>query len=123
MTRNYQSAQDFYNELSKKRQNSAMATDLEHQQESEQFRVLDPPSLPSKPSFPNRAIFAGGGLAAGLAIAVGVLYLLALSDKAIHTERDVEIALKLPVLALVPSLEVSAAKGKAHSKNVLQPAG
>ncbi len=47
MTRNHQSALDFYNELLKKRQNSAMATDLEHQQESEQFRVFDPPSLPA----------------------------------------------------------------------------
>jgi polysaccharide chain length determinant protein (PEP-CTERM system associated) len=116
MTRNYQSAQDFYNELSKKRQNSAMATDLEHQQESEQFRVLDPPSLPSKPSFPNRAIFGGGGLGAGLALAIGILYALAMSDKSFHNERDVELTLKVPVLALVPALEVVASNGKQLSR-------
>jgi uncharacterized protein involved in exopolysaccharide biosynthesis len=107
ITRNYQTALDFYNELLKKRDNSAMATDLEHQQESEQFRVLDPPSLPSEPSFPKKPLFAGGGLGAGLALSLALLYLLAMSDKSMHTERDVELALKLPVLALVPSLELA----------------
>jgi polysaccharide chain length determinant protein (PEP-CTERM system associated) len=107
ITRSYQTALDFYNELLKKRDNSAMATDLEHQQESEQFRVLDPPSLPSEPSFPKKTLFAGGGLGAGLAISLALLYLLAMSDKSLHTERDVELALKLPVLALVPALELA----------------
>ncbi len=104
ITRNYQTALDFYNELLKKRDNSAMATDLEHQQESEQFRVLDPPSLPSEPSFPKKPLFFAGGLGAGLALSLALLYLLAMSDKSLHTERDVELALKLPVLALVPAL-------------------
>src|SRR2546430_13261558 len=55
ISRNYQSALDSYNELLKKRDNSAMASDLVHQQEGEQFRVLDPPSLPRSPSFPKRS--------------------------------------------------------------------
>jgi uncharacterized protein involved in exopolysaccharide biosynthesis len=107
ITRNYQTALEFYNELLKKRDNSAMATDLEHQQESEQFRVLDPPSLPSEPSFPKKPLFAAGGLGVGLALSVALLYLLAISDKSLHTERDVEVALKLPVLALVPTLQLA----------------
>jgi polysaccharide chain length determinant protein (PEP-CTERM system associated) len=111
MTRSYQSALDFYNELQKKRENSAMATDLEHQQESEQFRVLDPPNLPSKPSFPKVTYFGGGGLGAGLVIGLGILYLFAATDKSMHTERDVELCLKLPVLALVPTLEATANGG------------
>src|SRR5206468_11549047 len=62
LTRNYQSALDAYNDLLKKKQDSAMAIDPAHQQEGEQFRVLDPPSLPTKPSFPKMLYFAGGGL-------------------------------------------------------------
>lgn len=107
LTRNYQSALDFYNDLLKKRDNSAMATNLAHQQEGEQFRVLDPPSLPANPSFPNMPKFAGGGLAAGLALGLGLLYLLMLMDQTFHTERDVEICLKLPVLTTIPLLEIS----------------
>jgi polysaccharide chain length determinant protein (PEP-CTERM system associated) len=107
ITRSYQTALDFYNELLKKRQQSAMATDLEHQQESEQFRVLDPPSLPDKPSFPKRSYFAGGGLGAGFALALALMYLIALLDKSMHTERDVEACLNLPVLSTVPLLDVT----------------
>jgi polysaccharide chain length determinant protein (PEP-CTERM system associated) len=107
ITRNYQTALDFYNDLLKKREQSAMATDLEHQQESEQFRVLDPPSLPADPSFPKRSYFAGGGLGAGLALAFGIMYLIALLDKSMHSERDVELCLNLPVLTTVPLLEAT----------------
>lgn len=108
MTRSYQSALEFYNELLKKRDNSAMARDLEHQQEGEQFRVLDPPSLPDKPTFPKTLYFVGGGLAAGLALGLGLMALIAVSDTSMHTEQDVEICLKLPVLTLVPTLDVTA---------------
>jgi uncharacterized protein involved in exopolysaccharide biosynthesis len=104
LTRNSQAATDIYNELLKKRANSAMAADLEHQQQSETFRVLDPPSYPSSPSFPKLRIFVGGGFGAGLALALGVLFLLAMLDKAMYTERDVEKCLKLPVLASIPKL-------------------
>lgn len=102
LTRDYQTALDFYNDLLKKRDNSAMATNLERQQESEQFKVLDPPSLPSEPSFPKKKLFAAGGLGAGLALGLGILFLLVFTDKSMHTERDIEICLKLPVLAMVP---------------------
>jgi polysaccharide chain length determinant protein (PEP-CTERM system associated) len=105
LMRNYQTAQDFYNDLLKKRQNAGLAGDLESQQESEQFRVYDPPSLPDRPSFPKRGYFAGGGLGGGLALGLAILYLITISDKSMHTEHDVELALKLPVLALVPVLE------------------
>ncbi len=111
LSRNYQTASDIYNELLKKRENSVMATDLEHQQEGETFRVVDSPSLPSTPSFPKKSVFLGGGLGAGLALSLGILYLLALSDKALYSERDVEVCLKLPVLAAVPSFDV---RGQVH---------
>jgi len=105
LMRNYQTAQDFYNDLLKKRQNAGVAGDLESQQESEQFRVYDPPSLPDRPSFPKKVHLAGGGLGGGLALGLAILYLIAIGDKSMHTERDVELGLKLPVLALVPVLE------------------
>jgi polysaccharide chain length determinant protein (PEP-CTERM system associated) len=107
LTRNYQSALDFYNELLKKQQNSTMATDLAHQQEGEQFRVLDPPSLPMKPSSPKISVFAAGGLGGGVALGLAILYVLMAVDQALHTERDVEMFLKLPVLTSLPMLEAS----------------
>ena len=118
LTRSYQTASELYNELLKKRENAAMATDLEHQQQGETFKVLDAPSLPSSPSFPKKTLFVGGGGGAGLALSLGILYLLALTDKALYTERDVELCLKLPVLASVPSFDVMAHRHVLDAKSV-----
>jgi polysaccharide chain length determinant protein (PEP-CTERM system associated) len=105
VTRGYQTALDSYNDLLKKRQESSMATQLEHDQQGEQFRVLDPANLPTAPSFPNRPLFAMGGFGGGLALGLGLAFLMELKDSSFKTERDVEVALQLPVLAMIPAIE------------------
>ncbi len=118
LTRGYQTALESYNELQKKRDDSAMATNLERKQEGEQFRVLDPANLPEKPDFPNRPLFALGGLFGGLALGLGIAYLLEIKDSSFKTERDVEFALHLPVLAMVPAIELLLAKNGKKNENV-----
>ncbi len=110
LTRGYQTALDSYNELQKKRDDSAMATNLERKQQGEQFRVLDPANLPDRPSFPNRPLFAFGGLAGGLGLGVGLTLFIELQNTSMRSERDVEFALHLPVLAIVPAIEPTATK-------------
>jgi capsular polysaccharide biosynthesis protein len=48
-------------------------------------------------------IFVGGGLPAACLAWLVLLYALAMMDKAMYSERDVEKYLKLPVLTSVPS--------------------
>jgi protein tyrosine kinase modulator len=110
LTRGYQTALDSFNDLQKKRDASAMASDLERKQEGEQFRVLDPANLPDKPSFPNRGMFALQGFGGGLALGLGIAFLLEMKDSSLKTERDVEFALRLPVLALIPEIEPNSAE-------------
>lgn len=105
LTRNHQSALEFYNDLLKKQETAQVANDLAQQQQGEQFRVLDPPSLPVKPSFPKKTYFAGGGVAGGFLLSLGIMYILMLMDQTLHTERDVEVHLKLTVLTAVPVLK------------------
>lgn len=105
LTRDHQTALDFYNDLLRKRDQSAMAADLEHHQEGEQFRVLDPADLPDKPAFPNRPLFALQGFGGGLALGVAIAFLLEMKDTSLRTERDIEFTLHLPVLAMVPMIE------------------
>ena len=110
LTRGYQTALDSYNGLLRKRDESAMAAELERKQEGEQFRVLDPANLPDKPSFPNRPLFAVEGLGGGLALGLGIAFLLEMKDSSLKTERDVEFALRLPVLAMIPEIEPALAQ-------------
>jgi len=113
LTRNYQSALEFYNDLSKKYDQAAIGRDLNRQQQGEHFNVLDAASLPMTPSFPKKQIFAGAGAGAGLALGLAILYLLAALDPSMHTERDVEACMHLPVLAMVPNV---APAGKAPAR-------
>jgi polysaccharide chain length determinant protein (PEP-CTERM system associated) len=110
LTRGYQTALDSYNDLLKKRQESSMATQLEHDQQGELLRVLDPANLPDKPSFPNRPLFALGGFGGGLALGLGLAFFMEMKDSSFKTERDVEVALQLPVLAMIPAIEPLSSK-------------
>lgn len=118
LTRDYDTAQKFYDDLLKKRNESQMATELERQQQGEQFSVMDPPNLPEKPTFPNRLMITLGGLAAGAALGAGSAAFLEIRDQSLRTEQDVTASLKLPVLVSIPLLgeEATGHGGKATKK-------
>jgi uncharacterized protein involved in exopolysaccharide biosynthesis len=113
LTRDYQTALDFYNDLLKKRDTATMSQNLQNRQQGEMFKVLDPASLPEKPSYPNRPEIVGGGFGGGLAFGLAIVLLLELRDKSIRSEGDVDFFLKVPTLAIVPIVEsVKNVKGR-----------
>ncbi len=104
LTRDYEIAHKFYNDLLAKKTLSEMATDMERRQQGENFRVMDPASLPEKPSFPDRTLFGVAGAVAGLALGFGLAMLVELRDKALRSEEDIEFYLELPTLAAMPTV-------------------
>lgn len=107
ITRDHQSALQFYNDLLGKRDQSGMATDLQRRQEGGQLRVMDPADLPVKPSFPNKPLFALGGLGFGLALGLGLGLIAEQTDKRVRTEVDIEFYLGVPPFALIPLVETA----------------
>jgi polysaccharide chain length determinant protein (PEP-CTERM system associated) len=105
LTRDYDTALGFYNDLLGKKNSSEMATDLEKRQQGEQFRIMDPADLPEAPTFPNRPLFALGGLGGGLGLGLGIAVLQEMRDRSLRTDRDVEFFLGVPVLAMMPLIE------------------
>jgi|ERR1700733_7756322 polysaccharide chain length determinant protein (PEP-CTERM system associated) len=101
ITRDNTTAQEFYQSLLKKMEDSKMAVDLEKRQQGEQFRVMDEPNLPEAPSSPKRQVFVGGGLAAGLGLGLLIVALLEYMDTALRTERDIWSFTKLPTLGII----------------------
>ncbi len=116
LTRDYDTAQKFYDDRLKNRKDSEMQTSMELEQQGEQMRLLNAANLPDSPSFPNRLLFAGGGLGAGLALGLGLTLWLELRDTSLRTERDVLAALELPVLAQVPWVEAENADKNGNGK-------
>jgi len=105
VTRDHETALQFYNTLLTKMNESSMATALERRQQGEQFRVMDSPNLPEEPTFPNRRVFAGGGLAAGLMLGLLVAGLLEYRDTSLRNERDIFAFTKLPTLAIISYID------------------
>ena len=105
LTRDYQTALEFYNGLLKERDQSAMATDLEKRQQGEQFRILDAANLPDAPSYPKKSTFLLGGFGGGLALGLALTLLLEMQDASFRNEKDVEAVLRMPVLAMIPAIK------------------
>ena len=103
LMRDYTTLQESYSSLLKKREDSKLAANLERRQIGEQFKVLDPASLPEKPYNQNKRLTAlVGGAIGGLALGLAFVGLLEARDSSFKSEEDVLRVLTLPVLALVP---------------------
>jgi uncharacterized protein involved in exopolysaccharide biosynthesis len=108
LTRDYETLQNIYTGLLAKKEDAAIAANLERRQIGEQFKVLDSARVPQRPFSPNRmqinAIGGFGGVMLGLLFAA----LLEYRDSTLKSEEDVRMALSLPVLAAIPLLAADA---------------
>jgi polysaccharide biosynthesis transport protein len=102
LTRGYDQSKANYDELLKKKNESAMATSMELLQQGERFRVVDPPSLPTKPDFPNRLKFCAIGLGIGLALGVFVAGAFEFADDRLYSEKEIKKLLPVPVICEIP---------------------
>jgi succinoglycan biosynthesis transport protein ExoP len=102
--RNYDESKKNYDALLGKTMSSSLATSLNRQQQGDQFRIIDPPSLPDKASFPDRFKFSLAGLGAGLVLAFVFGVGMEFVDDRIRSETDLIDASTLPVLAEIPPL-------------------
>src|SRR5207302_7305314 len=87
LTRDYEQQKMNYDSLLAKKLQSETATDLEKRQEGEQFRMIDPPSLPQKPYSPNRLALCLAGLVIGMALAAGLAFGLELLDPKVNSKQ------------------------------------
>jgi len=109
-----------YAELQKKEQESQLATNLEKQQGGQQFRLIDPPSLPSKPSSPNRPKLSLGGAVFGLGFGLALAFLMEMRDTSFYTEKDLTKHLAPPFVLGIPLLPTPREKRRHNWWNLCQ---
>jgi polysaccharide chain length determinant protein (PEP-CTERM system associated) len=104
ISRGYEESKANYNSLLQKQNLSQLATSLEQRQQGEQFRIIDPPSLPEKPSSPNHFRVSLIGLALGAGIGLGLVVLLELANARVWHEKELEGLVPGRILVGIPHL-------------------
>jgi len=116
LTRGYDQSKATYDELLRKKNQSAMATSMELLQQGERFRIIDPPSLPTKPSFPNRLKFCGLGLIVGLALGMLIGGVLEVMDDRVYREQELRDLLPVAVISEIPVLSAPENEKAEHKR-------
>ena len=104
MLRDYDLLRANYAELLKKQQESGLAVSLEKHQEGQQFRVVDPASLPTLPSSPKRLKMSLGGAAGGLALGFALALFVESTGRSYHSEKQLRSHLKAQFVVAMPLL-------------------
>jgi len=93
-----------YSDLLNNRFQAQSASNLEERQEGQQFRLADPPTVPSKPSAPKRLRIAAGGVAGGLLLGVLLAFLMDRRDSSFYSEKALKEVFPVPLVLGVPVL-------------------
>lgn len=116
----YQEMQKNYNTLVEKQQEAKMAAQLDENNDSEQFMILQPANLPFKPYRPDPTLLHMGVVLIALLIGFMCGAFAELRDDTIHDADEAAAYLKLPVIVALPKSppfsdegwKIAAAKGK-----------
>ena len=123
LTRDYDEISASYSDLARKTQDMRLSADLQRREIGEQFKMVEPATLPLRPYYPNRVRLNAIGMAAGLALGVALLALLEYRDSAFKTDKQVTALLGLPVLAVVPVMQSDVERRRLRALTVLMHAG
>jgi polysaccharide chain length determinant protein (PEP-CTERM system associated) len=101
LTRDYEVTKKNYESLLSRRESAQISQDMESNTSVMDFRVIDPPQVPSVPSFPNRPLLISIVLLAALGAGAAFAFLLSQARPTVNGERRVQEVSGLPVLGTV----------------------
>jgi len=88
------------------------AMQIERTQENEEFRILEPASVPAEPAGPNRITLIVGGIVGALALGLGIAFVRDQFDTSFHTIDDLRGFTQVPILASIPHIVTNAQKAR-----------
>ncbi len=114
-----------YNQLVSRYGQSEVSKQMEIEDKSMTFRIIDAAILPEFPVSPNRVMIIVGGMFAGLAAGAGLLVLMDMLKKSVKSLDEVR-TLSIPIFGIIPSItnpEEDAARLAADRKLYVYSAG
>jgi polysaccharide chain length determinant protein (PEP-CTERM system associated) len=104
LERRYQHLFGSYQDFSNRRLEATVQAQLERRQLGEQFRVLEAAFVAPEPTSPNRPVLMVLSLVLAIAVAGALGIVLEATDSSVHTVRQLQNAIQLPVLASIPKI-------------------
>jgi polysaccharide chain length determinant protein (PEP-CTERM system associated) len=104
LKRDYENMQELYNSLLNRRLEAELAANMERKQKGEQFRIVDPASLPQKPSNPDMKKVFALFVFAGLGVGGGLIFLQQMTDNSLSSLEEIESLSHLKVIATIPPI-------------------
>jgi polysaccharide biosynthesis transport protein len=105
LIRDHALAKAKYEDMNKRRSQSAVAEELEKRQQGETLELLDPASLPQSPTEPNRPMILAAGTVLGLIVGLALAGAREAKDSSLKNLKDVRAYTQLPILGSIPLLE------------------
>ena len=104
IVRDYDTYRKDYTDLLNSQLQSQLAVNLEESQGGQQFRLVDPPTLPVMPSSPKRLKICLGGAAGGIVLGLGLALLLEMMTPSFHMEKELKAIFPVPIVLGVPMM-------------------
>lgn len=101
LTRDFESIKNRHQELVNRRQTAEISSEVERSEDQVEFRIVEPPRVPTSPDAPNRPLLVTASLGAAAAGFGGSGLLLALLFPAFYNRVSLQEAVQMPVLGAV----------------------
>lgn len=119
LSRDYNTTRELYTSLLKRADEASLAEDMERNQKSERFRLIEPAVDPTNPVAPQRIAFVVVGFILSLGVAVAGILAWEILDTSFHRVEDLKKFTKVPVLVTIPRIVTNKDRWRLRVQNGL----
>ena len=112
-----------YEALLGRRETVLMSGEVESKTDAVEFRVIDPPRVPTKPSWPNRPLLVVAVPFGGIGLGFVLAFLLSQLRPSIESRKQLLELTSIPLLGMVTMIETEAARRSKRRSNLIFTAG
>jgi len=110
LQRQYEEVKATHDQLVDRRQTAEISAEVDRSEDQVEFRVVEPPRVPTEPAAPNRPLLLTASLGAAAAGYGALALLLTLLWPAFYTRAELQEAFNLPVLGAVEKVRTPRAR-------------
>ena len=122
LMRDYDVYKKNYTDLLSRRETAAISGEVESKTSSVDFRVIDPPRVPTKPAAPNRPLLVSAVPVGGLGLGIALAFLIGQMRPTIESRRQLGDLSQLPLLGVVTRIETEQIRLRQRRLNLFMTA-